>query len=144
MSKPQENSRPSQTVAATKLLGSESFSPYLYIVGFSMGLLLLGIASNSPPIGSLFGSALGSIDFRYHPYFTLGVIAIYFLRKPLLAISATVVFAMLYQVYLTEFSDALRIWGAEPPPYFQFSRVFGGILLLSLIGLCHFIIKKLF
>jgi len=124
------------------LLSSTSLRPYLYIFATSVALLVLALVLNIGSIGALFGGAISSIDFRYEPLFTLGVIAIYFIRKTYVSILAAVVFAILYQIYFVEFSETWRLLGMRTPSYFSFQRIYGAVLLLSFIGSCHAWMRK--
>ncbi len=122
---------------------SKSFRPYFFIISASLLILGLGFISNSGAIGALFGSTAANVNFRYNPCFVIGVLAIFCIRKPYIAIVCTMVFAVLYQIYMSEFSGVWQMLGVEKPSYFNFSRIFGGVLLLACIGLFHFIIVKL-
>jgi len=58
----------------------------------------------------------------------------------MLSIACAALFAVLYQIYLIEISGVWEMRGLAEPSYFNFARIYAGILALSVLGFLEFII----
>lgn len=116
---------------------SKSLKPYIWIFGISLLTLIIGVIFNIGIIGSIFGGSLAAVFPRVDPLYFLGVVAIYFIRRPTLSLIAVACFAILYQIYLSEFTDTRRLLGLPDVSYFSLNRIYGGVLLLSFVGSCY-------
>lgn len=122
---------------------SHSLMPYVYLLAFSISLLLLGIVFNSSDIGVLYGKSIGGIDPKTSPAFFWGLVLIFFsLRHAPIVITSTIIFACLHQIYLSEFTDFRQKMDLPPLDYFSFSRIYGGLIFISCLGSLLFLIKK--
>lgn len=122
---------------------SRSLKPYVWIFEVSLLALIIGIAFNVSIIGAIFGGSLAAVFPEYDPIYFIGVISIYSIRRPNLCLITVFCFAILYQIYLVEFDNDRRVLGLSGKGYLSTNRIYGGILLLSLIGSCHYFIIKL-
>lgn len=125
----------------TDYLLSKSLKPYVWIFGISLLTLIIGLIFNIGIIGSIFGGSLAAIFPRVDPLYFIGVIAIYSIRRPSLSLISVFLFAILYQIYLNELTDTRRLLGLPNVSYFSLNRIYGGVLLLSFIGSCHYFWK---
>lgn len=123
----------------TEMVLTRSLKPYLIILGFSLTALLLGMILNSATLGSLYGASLASLHPRYDPIYAIGVILIYFIRRPYLAIFTTLIFSIIYNPL---FVDSTRELMGLPALGFSVTpRFLGGVMLLSIIGSVHFLVR---
>jgi hypothetical protein len=119
---------------------TKSFKLYLIIFGFNVLLVILGlfVFTRSADIGILFGSSLGAIDLRFNPFYLPVVIPIYFIRRPFIAIIATIVFSFIHQALTREgINEQRQIMGLAPVGFINFPIMYGGILFLSMMGVVH-------
>jgi hypothetical protein len=124
---------------------SKSLKPYVWIFGISLLTLIIGLIFNIGIIGSIFGGSLAAIFPKFDPLYFIGVIAIYFVRRPYLSLIAVFFLAAFYQIYLSEFVEGRKLLGTLDANYFSLNRFYGGALLLSFIGSCHsFLGNKIF
>lgn len=127
----------------TAIVNSRSLKPYIVFALLNAFIFISCLALSSmrlgyglvSHLGGLYGSAFASVDFRLNPVFFLGCLLIYCVRKPIIAAILVVLFSIFYQIYLVEYLQITKILGVPRHGWIHFPSIYGGLLLVSVVGL---------